>query len=52
MVDKDNPKFDSRNDCNAIIETKTNTLLFGYCNTNLQMGLDFLKDKLIFSQVE
>lgn len=26
-VDKDNPVFDSRNNCNAIIETATNTLL-------------------------
>ena len=26
-VDKDNPVFDSRDDCNAIIETATNTLL-------------------------
>ncbi len=35
VVDKDNPKFDSRNDCNAIIETKTNTFLFGCCNTKI-----------------
>lgn len=34
-MDKDNPKFDSRDDCNAIIETKTNTLLFGCCNTKI-----------------
>ena len=26
-VDKDNPKYDSRDNCNAVIETKTNTLL-------------------------
>jgi len=30
-VDKDNPYFDSRENCNAIIETSTNTLLAG-CN--------------------
>ena len=32
-VDKDNEFFDSRNDCNAIIETKTNTLIVGCKNT-------------------
>ena len=28
-----NPKYDSRNDCNAIIETETNTLIVGCANT-------------------
>lgn len=28
-VSEDNKKYDSRNNCNAVIETKTNTLLFG-----------------------
>ena len=28
-IDKDNPVYDSREDCNAIIETKSNTLLYG-----------------------
>ena len=32
-VDPDNTVFDSRNDCNAIIETATNTLLYGGTNT-------------------
>ena len=32
-VASDNPKYDSRNDCNAIIETETNTLLRGCQNT-------------------
>lgn len=32
-VDKDNPKFDSREDCNAIIETATNRLILGCQNT-------------------
>ena len=30
-VDPENPVYDSRNDCNAIIETKTNTLINGCC---------------------
>ena len=33
IVDKDNPYYDSRNNCNAIIETKTNNLLIGCKNT-------------------
>lgn len=33
VVDRENPKYDSRNDCNAIIETATNTLISGCKNT-------------------
>ena len=33
IVDEDNPVFDSRNDCNAIIETSTNTLVRGSNST-------------------
>ncbi|MBQ7740113.1 MAG: leucine-rich repeat domain-containing protein [Eubacterium sp.] len=33
-VDSNNSVYDSRNDCNAIIETATNKLLFG-CNTTV-----------------
>lgn len=33
VVDKDNPKYDSRYNCNAIIETETSTLLYGCNNT-------------------
>ena len=32
-VDTDNPNYDSRNDCNAIIETASNTLISGCKNT-------------------
>lgn len=32
-VDSENPKYDSRNNCNAIIETATNTLILGCKNT-------------------
>ena len=34
IVEEGNPSFDSRNDCNAIIETATNTLLYG-CQTTI-----------------
>ena len=33
IVENGNPKFDSRNNCNAIIATKTNTLVVGCKNT-------------------
>ncbi len=33
VVDHENPNFDSRNDCNAIIETSTNELTTGCKNT-------------------
>ena len=32
-VDKNNPRYDSRGDCNAIIETATNTLIKGCSST-------------------
>ena len=32
-VDSDNPKYDSREDCNAIIESETNILVAGCQNT-------------------
>ena len=32
-VDAGNTKYDSRGNCNAIIETETNTLLYGTKNT-------------------
>lgn len=33
IVDKDNPYYDSRDNCNAIIETETNTLIEGCLST-------------------
>lgn len=32
-VDPENPVYDSRDNCNALIQTATNTLLFGFKNT-------------------
>lgn len=45
VVDQQNPKYDSRNDCNAIIETKTNTLIFGCGNTIVPEGVTRLEDR-------
>ena len=39
VVDKDNPVFDSRNDCNAIIDTKNNSIVLGCKNTNIPIGV-------------
>ena len=38
-VDADNKVFDSRNDCNAIIETATKKLIFGCKNTVIPNGV-------------
>ena len=35
VVDANNPIYDSRNDCNAIIETSTNTLIVGCKDTKI-----------------
>lgn len=35
IVNSDNVTFDSRNNCNAIIETSSNTLIVGCKNTNI-----------------
>ena len=40
----DNPKYDSRNDCNAIIETATNTLIIGCKNTVIPDGVTSISD--------
>lgn len=38
-VDDANPVYDSRNHCNALIETATNTLFLGCKNTNIPFGV-------------
>ena len=38
-VEEDNPNYDSRNNCNAIIETSTNTLITGCKNTVIPNGI-------------
>lgn len=39
VVDTDNPRYDSRSDCNAIIETVSQTLLLGCPNTRIPNGV-------------
>lgn len=38
-VDENNQKYDSREDCNAIIETAANTLIYGCGNTKVLEGV-------------
>ena len=45
VVDEDNPYFDSRNNCNAIIETKTNKLLVGCQNTIIPYGVQIIGER-------
>ena len=42
VVDPANPVYDSRNNCNAIIETKTNTLIAGCKNTVIPEGVEHI----------
>ena len=39
VVDEDNPVFDSRDNCNAIIETASNTLVAGCITTKIPEGI-------------
>ena len=41
-VEEGNPKYDSRNDCNSIIETETNTLVLATCATVIPDGVETL----------
>ena len=47
MVDANNPKYDSRENCNAIIETATNTLLVGCHSTEIPEGVTSISDNAI-----
>ena len=43
-VDKNNKVFDSRNNCNGVIETRTNTLIVGCKNTIIPNGVTGIDD--------
>ena len=47
-VDPDNAVYDSRNDCNAIIETATNTLLLGCKNTEIPNTVTAIADAAFY----
>ena len=44
MVESGNPKYDSRDNCNAIIETATNTLYIGCKNTIIPQSVTSIGD--------
>ncbi len=44
VVDKDNQKYDSRADCDAIIETDSNTLIAGCYNTIIPESVESIGD--------
>ena len=48
IVEKDNPKYDSRDNCNAIIETKSNTLIAGCNNTVIPSSVTSIGDYAFF----
>ena len=41
-VEAGNPRYDSRDNCNALIETETNTLITGCQNTIIPGGVEFI----------
>ena len=45
VVDANNPVYDSREDCNAIIETKSNTMVVGCQNTRIPSSVTSLGDR-------
>ena len=48
VVEEGNSMYDSRNNCNAIIDSATNTLLRGCCNTTIPEGTEVI-DSYAFS---
>ena len=49
VVDGNNTKYDSREDCNAIIETETNTLVSGCKNTVIPSGVTSIGDYAFYN---
>lgn len=49
VVDSNNPIYDSRNDCNTIIETSTNTLIKGCNNTIIPNSVASIGDGVFWS---
>ena len=49
VVDSNNPIYDSRNDCNTIIETSTNTLIKGCNNTIIPNSVASIGDGAFWS---
>ena len=50
-IDENNPVYDSRNDCNAIIETATNRLIFGCKSTSIPESIVIIGESAFSSCV-
>ncbi len=50
-VDAGNPYYDSREGCNAIIETATNTLIAGCCTSKIPQGITKIADHAFAGQL-
>ena len=50
VVDAANPCYDSREGCNAIIETATNTLIAGCCTSKIPQGITKIADHAFAGQ--
>ncbi len=48
IVSKDNPVYDSRNDCNAIIKTRDNDLIVGCNNTKIPTSVTKIGDSAFY----
>ena len=48
VVADENTVYDSRNDCNAIIETKTNTLIAGCATTTIPKNITRIEDNAFY----
>ena len=49
-VEEGNPVYDSRDNCNAIIETTSNTLISGCCNTNIPENITSIGNRAFYDQ--
>ena len=49
IVEKGNKTYDSRNDCNAIIETKSNTLIYGSNNAVIPNTVTSIGEKAFYN---
>lgn len=47
VVEQNNPKYDSRSNCNAVVETATNTIILGCINTTFPQSIDCI-DRFAF----
>ena len=49
VVESGNPRYDSRNNCNAIIETAYNTLIYGCKNTTIPNSVTTIDDYAFYN---